>query len=144
MDETSGKTPIRRPWHPGPDPEAGGLLALSDEDLLHQIESLPEDHAQDEALLRVVCSDRHFFLRQAAAKRMRDTRPLLNHANDRHVGQILARRLSRIEDVDYLEHLAQHSHHLDVRKAARAQLTLLRRAPESGAGAPCLTRPGDR
>jgi len=43
------------------------------------------------------------------------------------VGQILARRLSRIEDIAYLESLVQRSHHLDVRKAARAQLAMLRR-----------------
>jgi hypothetical protein len=136
MDETSGETPIRRPWHPGPDPAAGGLLALDDEELLHRIESLPDDHTQDDALVLVVRSDRHFFLRQAAAKRLRDTRLLLDHANDRHVGQILARRMSRTEDIAYLEQLVERSQHLDVRKAARAQLALLRRTLATRSGAP--------
>ena len=125
MDEAG--TPIRKPWREGPDPQARGLLSLDDDELLHRIESLPEDHEQDEALLQVVVSDRHFFLRQAAAKRIRDARLLLHHDQDRHVGQILARRLSRIEDIAYLEGLVQRSHHLDVRKAARAQLVMLRR-----------------
>ena len=132
MDEAAGRTPIRREWREGPDPEAGGLLALGDDELLHQIESLPDEHALDASLLAVVCSDRHFFLRQAAAKRIRDTRLLLAHAQDRHVGQILARRMSRIEDAAYLEHLIAHSHHLDVRRAARAQLAELRRLAAKG------------
>jgi hypothetical protein len=125
MDEA--EIASRRPWREGPDPQAQGLLSLDDDELLHHIESLPEDHEQDEALLGVVVSDRHFFLRQAAAKRIRDAHLLLSQDQDRHVGQILARRLSRVEDIAYLEGLVQHSHHLDVRKAARAQLALLRR-----------------
>jgi hypothetical protein len=47
-------------------------------------------------------------------------------AQDRHVGQILARRMSRVEDLGYLEHLARESQHLDVRKAAQAQMARLR------------------
>ena len=136
MDGANEGAPIRRPWREGPDPQADGFLSLDDDELLHQIDSLPEDHALDQALLRVVTSDRHFFLRQAAAKRIRDTRLLLDYAHDRHVGQILARRLSRDEDLAYLESLAKRSHHLDVRKAARAQLALLRRRLEGRGSMP--------
>lgn len=126
MSQAGDPARLRRPWHAGPEPEAEGWLALDDDALLHEIEALPPEHARDEALLGVVRSNRHFFIRQAAAKRIRDTQLLAGHAHDRHVGQILARRMSRIEDLDYLQHLATESHHLDVRKAAQAQIAHLR------------------
>ncbi len=115
----------RRPWHAGPIPNGSGWLALNDDELLHCIEMLPHDHSMDEPLLTVIQSERHFFIRQEAAKKVRDARLLMGSANDRHVGQILARRMSRIEDVEYLKHLVAESHHLDVRKAAQAQLKAL-------------------
>jgi hypothetical protein len=125
VDEADSGAPVRQAWREGPDPGAEGLLALTDDELLHAIESLPEEHGMDESLLSVVCSNRHFFIRQAAAKRIRDAGLLFAHAHDRHVGQILARRMSRIEDIAYLEHLLATSHYLEVRKAAHAQLALL-------------------
>ncbi len=121
--------PSRRPGATGGAlPGRDGWLALSDDDLLFQIQSLPADHDDDEELLRVVRSSRHFFLRQEAAKRMHDAGRLKDFAGDRHIGQILARHMERDSDVDYLERLARESRHLEVRNAARAQLsTLLRR-----------------
>jgi hypothetical protein len=116
----------RRPWDEGPLPAAEGMLAMADDELLHHIEGLPADHELDESLLLVVRSSRHFFIRQEAAKKVRDARLLLDYAEDRHVGQILARRMSRVEDVDYLERLVAGSQHLDVRKSAQAQLARLR------------------
>ncbi|HEY7512542.1 MAG TPA: hypothetical protein VIG50_19935 [Vicinamibacteria bacterium] len=119
----------RAPWVEGPgggeDPE--GWLALTDDELLYRIEALPVDHARDYVLLAVVCSHRHFFIRQEAAKKMRDTSPLREHSGDRHIGQILVRSLNRKEDADYLWRLMTESRHLEVRKAAEAQLRELRR-----------------
>ncbi len=129
----------RRPWHSAPASRPESFLALHDDELLHRIQSLPPDHTLDESLLRVIRSDRHFFIRQEAAKRIRDARLLLDCAEDRHVGQILARRMSRIEDIEYLERLATESLHLDVRKAALCQIDHLRRllggglTPDAGA-----------
>jgi hypothetical protein len=111
----------RRPWRGGPD-EGEGWLSLSDDELLHRIASLPANHAKDEELLRIVCSDRHFFVRQEAAKRIVDVAHLKNHSQDRHIGQILVRSMNREEDVAYLENLMAETRYLEVRKAAAAQL----------------------
>ncbi|HKC10842.1 MAG TPA: hypothetical protein VKI41_02165, partial [Vicinamibacteria bacterium] len=71
-----------------PQPPAG-WLGLSDEDLLYEIESLADgSHDHDDVLLDVVRSDRHFFIRQEAAKKIRDPELLKTHAEDRHIGQI--------------------------------------------------------
>jgi hypothetical protein len=102
-----------------------GWLALSDDELLYRIESLADDHEQDQTLLDVVRSGRHFFVRQEAAKRIRDLELLKAHAADRHIGQILARAMTRGSDVGYLEKLMAESRHLEVRKAAEAQLKLI-------------------
>ncbi|HEY7411646.1 MAG TPA: hypothetical protein VII13_12925 [Vicinamibacteria bacterium] len=110
----------RRPWVEGPAGE--GWLSLSDDDLLYRIERLPPDHASDQELLAVVRSARHFFIRQEAGKRMRDAELLKSHAEDRHIGQILVRGLTRQDDVAYLERLVRESRYLEVRKAAEAQL----------------------
>jgi len=101
-------------------------LALSDDDLVFRIESLPPDHAHDDDLVAVVRSSRHFFIRQEAAKRIRDAERLKAFAGDRHIGQILARQMRRDSDVDYLELLLRESRHLEVRNAAQAQLRLLK------------------
>jgi hypothetical protein len=114
----------RQPWREGP--TEGGWLALSDDELLFHIESLPEDHELDQNLVEVVGSDRHFFIRQEAAKKVRDQSLLKDHLADRHIGQILVRGLKRAEDVAYLEKLKRESRHLEVRKAAEAQLKLIR------------------
>ena len=117
--------PMRRQaWREGP--TEGGWLALSDDDLLYHIEALPADHELDQPLIEVVRSDRHFFIRQEAAKKVRNRDLLLDQSGDRHVGQILVRGMTRAEDVDYLERLMRDTRHLEVRKAAEAQLKTLR------------------
>ena len=118
-----GEHPKRRPVS-GPDPGAADpWLRLSDDDLLFRIEALGEGpHEEDPSLMEVVRSDRHFFIRQEAAKRIRDPELLKAHDSDRHIGQILVRVMSRTEDVEYLRKLMAESRHLEVRKAAEAQL----------------------
>lgn len=114
----------RQEWVAGPEKETprGDWLGLSDDELLLRISGLGEGHDADAALIRVVDSERHFFIRQEAAKRIRDPELLKKHAGDRHIGQILARVMTREEDVSYLEKLAQETRYLEVRKAAVAQL----------------------
>ena len=99
-----------------------GWLALSDDDLLFEIARLPASHAADTELLEVVRSARHFFIRQEAAKKVRDHDRLKAHVADRHIGQILVRGLNRTDDVAYLERLLVESRHIEVKKAAEAQL----------------------
>jgi hypothetical protein len=116
----------RAPWTSGPEPAtARGWLALDDDELLFRIERLPAAHAEDDALMEVVRSARHFFVRQEAAKKIRDHRRLRAHAGDRHIGQILVRAMTRREDAAYLESLVRESRHIEVKKAAEAQLKLL-------------------
>jgi hypothetical protein len=119
---------LRQPTVSGPLPGDTGWLALSDDDLVFRVESLPPDHSHDDDLLAVVRSSRHFFVRQEAAKRVRDTERLKAFAGDRHIGQILARQMRREEDVAYLEQLLRESRHLEVRNAAQVQLRLLKGA----------------
>ena len=116
----------RQPVTIGPTPGATGWLALDDDELLYRIESLSPSHGEDERLLEVVRSDRHFFVRQEAAKRVHDTERLKAFAADRHIGQILVRQMRRDSDADYLEGLLRESRHLEVRKAAAAQLQRIR------------------
>ncbi len=97
-------------------------LQLSDDDLLFEIARLPGSHDADGDLLEVVKSARHFFIRQEAAKRVRDHDRLKEHSGDRHIGQILVRGLNRTDDVAYLERLLAESRHIEVKKAAEAQL----------------------
>ena len=116
----------RAPWVAGPEPAvASGWLAFDDDELLFRIESLARDHGEDDALMEVVRSARHFFVRQEAAKKIRDHRRLRAHSGDRHIGQILVRAMNRREDVEYLETLVRESRHIEVKKAAEAQLALL-------------------
>lgn len=114
----------RTQWRPGSSPSEG-WLGLGDDELLYRIEALPADHAEDETLLSVIRSERHFFIRQEAAKRMRDAQRLMELSGDRHIGQILVRGMKRREDVAYLERLVAESRHLEVRKAAEAQLRVI-------------------
>jgi hypothetical protein len=114
----------RRGWTPGPR-DVSGWLSLADDELLFRIEALAVDHAADQALLEVVRSDRHFFIRQEAAKRIRENSLLEEHSGDRHIGQILVRGMTRAEDVAYLERLIVETRHLEVRKAAEAQLRII-------------------
>jgi hypothetical protein len=118
----------RKASEPGPLPGDTGWLALPDDELAFRIESLGTHHPHDEDLLAVVRSNRHFFIRQEAAKRIRDPDRLKAFAGDRHIGQILARQMRRDEDVAYLEQLLRDSRHLEVRNAARVQLRLLKEA----------------
>lgn len=117
---------LRLPAVPGPLPSDEGWLALPDDELVFRIESLGADHAHDEELLAVVRSHRHFFIRQEAAKRIRDAERLKVFSGDRHIGQILARQMRREEDIDYLEQLLRESRHLEVRNAAQVQLRRLK------------------
>ena len=117
--------PCRRSEPSGPVPGDGGWLVLNDDELLHRIESLPGDHSRDAELLEVVGSRRHFFVRQEAAKRIRDGERLKAFAADRHIGQILVRQMTRGDDASYLKTLFQTSRHIEVRNAAAAQLRLL-------------------
>jgi hypothetical protein len=116
--------PPRRPWTEGPDEDAppGSWLSLGDDDLLYRIETLDVEENEDDHLLEVVASDRHFFIRQEAAKRVKERRRLFAFEDDRHVGQILVRHLSRREDLTYLERISMLSHHVEVRQAAQVQL----------------------
>ena len=116
----------RRPMTYVPLPNEGGWLALLDDDLLHRIHSLEPDHSNDDDLMAIVCSDRHFYVRQEAAKRVRETDRLKEFAADRHVGQILVRQMGREGDVAYLEQIVRESRYVEVRRAAQAQLKALR------------------
>ena len=95
----------------------------------------------------MVESDRHFFIRQEAAKRIRDRNRLFDFEDDRHVGQILVRYLTRREDVTYLERLSRSSRHVEVRSAAQVQLARLWRrldAPANAADASAPKAPSDK
>lgn len=124
--------PARTPWHEGPDegPSLQSWLRLDDDSLLQEIETIGSQHDDDERLLEVVASNRHFFIRQQAAKRIRHKRLLFPYEDDRHIGQILVRHLNRREDVTYLERLVARSKHGEVRKAAQVQLSRLRKRLE--------------
>ena len=76
----------------------------------------------------MVRGSRHFFIRQEAAKRVRDAERRKAFEGDRHIGQILVRQMRRESDVAYVERLRRESRHLEVRNAAAAQLKLLREA----------------
>jgi hypothetical protein len=116
----------REPPTLGPVPGAAGWLALDDDQLLHRIERLSPDHGNDHDLLDVVRSSRHFFVRQEAAKRIRDREHLKAFAGDRHIAQVLVRRMTRTEDAGYLKTILEESRHLEVRNAAAVQLRVLR------------------
>jgi hypothetical protein len=124
-DDVEG--PPRQSWTEGPDEEAPEerWLSLGDDELVHRIGTLAPETNADEQLLRVVQSERHFFVRQEAAKRIRDHNLLFPFEDDRHVGQILVRYLTRREDVTYLERLVARSRHVEVRAAAQVQLAQL-------------------
>ena len=143
----------RRAWTEGPDEEAAApsWLPLSDDELLHRIQTLGKESQEDDRLLEIVESNRHFFIRQEAAKRIRDRDRLFDFEDDRHVGQILVRHLTRREDLTYLERLSKRSAHVEVRSAAQVQLARLWRrleaqAAEAGDPAPpppAATKPKD-
>jgi hypothetical protein len=116
----------RQPESVGPEPGASGWLSLDDDELLFRIQALPMVHDNDADLLAVVRSGRHFFLRQEAAKRVRESEQLKAFASDRHVGQVLVRHMTRATDASYLEMILRESRHIEVRTAASAQLRLLR------------------
>ncbi len=133
-----GDSSQRRPWTEDADEEAPpeSWLILDDDELLHRIETLGEAENEDDRLLEVVASDRHFFIRQEAAKRVRDRERLFAFEDDRHVGQILVRHLTRREDVTYLERLCNRSQHVEVRVAAQVQLARLWRRLDAPKAAP--------
>ncbi len=134
----------RQPWVEGADEEAPpeSWLTLDDDELLHRVETFDARENEDDRLLEVVESHRHFFIRQEAAKRVKDRARLFAFEDDRHVGQILVRHLTRREDVTYLERLSARSHHVEVRSAAQVQLARLwRRLDAPGAQAPGVPPP---
>jgi len=124
---TSDPRNLRRPWTEGPDDEAPreSWLSLRDDELLHRIESRDAESYSDATLVEIVQSDRHFFIRQEAAKKVKDRSVLFPFEDDRHIGQILVRYLTRREDVTYLERLVARSRHAEVRAAAQVQLAQL-------------------
>jgi hypothetical protein len=126
LSEDESAESRRRAWSEGPDEEAPAKswLLLDDDELLHKIETLGSE-SEDERLIEVVASDRHFFIRQEAAKRIKDHDRLFEFVDDRHVGQILVRYLTRREDVTYLQQLSRRSRHVEVRSAAQVQLARL-------------------
>jgi hypothetical protein len=63
---------------------------------------------------------------------VRDREQLKGHSADRHIGQILVRAMTRREDAAYLETLVRESRHIEVKKAAEAQLALLAEADGEG------------
>jgi hypothetical protein len=133
----------RQPWTEGPDEDAPAesWLTLDDDELLHRIQTVDPraDGEEDDRLIEVVTSDRHFFIRQEAAKRIKDRRRLYAFEDDRHVGQILVRHLSRQEDLTYLERISMLSRHVEVRQAAQVQLARVWRRLEGSP--PRDTRP---
>ena len=120
--------PFRRtPWVAGPLPAAAsGWLALDDDELLFRIERLGPAHGEDDTLMEVVRSARHFFIRQEAAKKVGQPDLLKDWSGDRHIGQVLVRVMKRAEDIAYLERLRDETRHLEVRKAAVAQLDIIK------------------
>src|SRR4029450_640645 len=95
----------RRAWVEGPEVdrvEGDGWLGLSADGFLFPPGALSAPHGQDERLLEVVRSDRHFFIRQEAAKKIEDGHLLKGHAGDRHIGQLLGRVITRAEDIAHL------------------------------------------
>jgi hypothetical protein len=132
----------RRPWTEDADEEVPpeSWLTLDDDDLLHRIETFAGEN-EDDRLLEVVASHRHFFIRQEAAKRVRDSARLFAFEDDRHVGQILVRHLTRREDVTYLERLCNRSRHVEVRVAAQVQLARLWRRLDAPKAAPATAAP---
>jgi hypothetical protein len=131
-EDEAGEESRRAPWVPGPEGVAGGWLALSDDELLYRVEALPPGHDQDHRLMEVVRSNRHFFIRQEAAKKIGDAELLKAWSGDRHIGQVLVRVMKRAEDVAYLERLRDETRHLEVRKAAEAQLDIIRASRDDG------------
>ena len=132
VSEDEGGESRRLPWSEGPDEEvpAKSWLLLDDDELLHKIETLGAAES-DERLIEVVASNRHFFIRQEAAKRIKDHDHLFDFVDDRHVGQILVRHLTRREDLTYLQQLSRRSRHVEVRSAAQVQLARLWRRLDS-------------
>ena len=124
MTEHEGRDRRSRTSSASPEAPRDGeaWLGKSDDDLLFEIERLPDAHDADAQLLEIVRSPRHFFIRQEAAKKVRDPDRLKEHSGDRHIGQVLVRGLNRSDDVAYLERLLVETRHIEVKKAAEAQL----------------------
>ena len=76
-------------------PRPESWLALDDDELLHRIETFGAERTRTTGSSRSSTSHRHFFVRQEAAKRVKDRARLFAFEDDRHVGQILVRHLTR-------------------------------------------------
>lgn len=90
--------------------------------LLGWLHALPRDHGCDEVLLEIVASDRHLYVRQAAALAMSDSERLVKYLRHHQMLPILTRKLSRVEDLAYLADLVQTSRNPQVRQRAQSQL----------------------
>ncbi|HUL76797.1 MAG TPA: hypothetical protein VL691_05980 [Vicinamibacteria bacterium] len=126
----------RRPWTEDGDDDAPpeSWLKMDDDALLQRIETLGPGDDEDDRLVEVVASHRHFYIRQEAAKRVKDRRRLYAFEDDRHVGQIFVRHLSRREDLTYLERISMLGRHVEVRQAAQVQLARVWRRLERSHG----------
>ncbi|MBN2370549.1 MAG: hypothetical protein JXO72_08675 [Vicinamibacteria bacterium] len=105
---------------------ASEWLQMDDDELIHRIETLDTAHTLDEVLLDIVGSERHFFVRQSAAQKIRNTKMLHEHWDDRNIGQILVRGVSRMDDLAYLESLLQRSRYPEVRRVVQSQILAIR------------------
>ena len=97
--------------------------AKSDDDLLFEIERLPAGHDADAAPPRGRAERAPFLHPPGGGQEGAESRPAEGRTPaDRHIGQILVRGLNRTDDVAYLERLLVESRHVEVKKAAEAQL----------------------
>ncbi len=125
----------RQAWQEGPvAPVEAGWLALDDDELLYRIEAPPAGPATDAALLEVVRSKRHFFIRQEAAKKIGEVRLLKEHSADRHIGQILVRGMTRREDIELPPEARGRDAPPRGAQGRRSPAPAPRRQPLSGAG----------
>lgn len=101
---------------------ADSWQGCDDSTLLAWLHSLPAHHDRDAEILEIVGSQRHLYVRQAAAVAVSNPDHLLAFLRNRDMEPLLSRRLSRVEDLAYLADLAQSSRHPEVRRQAGAQL----------------------
>ena len=121
VEAVFGKARVER-RNAGPSLPRDSWQGCDDSTLLAWLHSLPEDHDRDAEILEIVGSQRHLYVRQAAALAVSNPDHLLAYLRNREVGPVLTRRLSRVEDLAYLADLVQSSRHSEVRRLACTQL----------------------
>jgi len=149
----------RQAWTDGPGGDAPGddappdsWLFLDDDALLQRIASLDSAADEDEHLLEIVTSHRHFFVRQEAAKRVKDGGASTPSRTTGTSGRSSFATCPRREDLTYLERISMLSRHVEIRQAAQVQLARVwRRLEQSQRGTssradafPALPRPPRR